>query len=83
MKSNKIKALLKIKDKKNDECYKYLGLSSNQSLSMKYTRESFSSDDLIKIAELTDTTLAFIDNKTNDVVVRFDINDINKNLTKK
>lgn len=79
MKSNKIKALLKIKEISNMECFKFLKLASQQSLSNKFKNEAFSADDLIKLAELTDTTLAFIDNKTNNILIKFDKSDLKDN----
>lgn len=61
--SEKIKALLQIKGKKKNELATYLGMNS-QSLSNKFSRDSFSSDDLIKISNFLDCSLAFeIDDK--------------------
>lgn len=50
--TNKVKALLAMQDKKNIELAKYLKITP-QSLQNKFTRGSFSAEDLIKIAEFT------------------------------
>lgn len=61
--SEKIKALLRMRGKKNKELAEYLGMNS-QSLSNKFTRNSFSAEDLIKISSFLDCSLAFeIDEK--------------------
>lgn len=56
--TQKVKALLSIKGKKNIELAKYLGMSP-QSLQNKLNRGSFSAEDLIKIADFTGTSLVF------------------------
>ncbi len=58
--ANKIKALLKMKDKKTMDLATHLGLSTRQALNNKFNRGSFSADDLIKTAEFLDCELAFI-----------------------
>lgn len=61
--SEKIKALLQIKGKKKNELAEYLGMNS-QSLSNKFSRDSFSAEDLIKIADFLGCSLIFeIDDK--------------------
>ena len=62
--TEKVKALLSIKGKKNIELAEHLGMSP-QSLQNKLNRSSFSAEDLIKIADFTGATLAFevIDNQ--------------------
>lgn len=77
-KSSKVKALLSLKDKKGVDFANALGLSKPQALTTKYSREAFSSDDLIKLSQLTNTRLAFIDNKTNKELISFDETDIKK-----
>ncbi|GFI60890.1 hypothetical protein IMSAG049_00039 [Clostridiales bacterium] len=73
--SGKIKALLSIKDKSHAELAEHLGISS-QALSNKFYRDSFSSSDLIKIADFAGCPLAFmVDDALN---ISFDINDIGK-----
>ena len=72
MLTDKIKALLALKGKKNVELAKYLGISP-QSLRNKFARGSYSAEDLIKIADFLGCNLLFeIDNQ------RFvlDMNDI-------
>lgn len=56
--TDKVKALLSIKGKKNIELAAHLGISP-QSMQNKFNRGSFSAEDLIKISEFTDCTLAF------------------------
>ena len=56
--TEKVKALLSIKGKKNIELAEHLGMSP-QSLQNKLNRSSFSAEDLIKIADFTGATLAF------------------------
>lgn len=77
-KSSKIKALLSMKDIKNSQYADILKLARQQALTTKYARESFTSDDLIKLALLTNTRLSFIDNETNKELISFDENDIKK-----
>lgn len=74
-KSTKIKTLLTANEIKGKDVYGYLGLARQQALTTKYARDAFSGDDLIKIAKLTNTKLAFIDTNNNPVVI-FDENDI-------
>lgn len=56
--TEKIKALLSIKGKKNVELAAHLGISP-QSMQNKFNRGSFSAEDLIRISEFLDCTLAF------------------------
>lgn len=76
-KSSKIKALLAMNDIKSNEYAKKLKLANPQALTTKYARESFTSDDLIKLADLTGTKLAFVDDQEN-VVIKFDKDDLRK-----
>ncbi len=78
MKSVKIKALLMMNEKQNKEYANKLGLKNQQALTTKYARGSFTSDDLIKLADLTDTQLAFVD-KSGKVLISFDNDDLNPN----
>lgn len=57
--SDKIKALMKLAGKNNDELAAYLGLKSTQALHNKFSRGSFSAEDLIKIADFLDCDLNF------------------------
>jgi transcriptional regulator with XRE-family HTH domain len=61
--SDKIKALLKLKGKSNQGLAKYLGISS-QALSNKFYRDSYSGEDLIKVAAFLECELAFITGDT-------------------
>ncbi len=56
--TEKIKALLSIKGKKNVELAAHLGISP-QSMQNKFNRGSFSAEDLIRISEFLDCTLVF------------------------
>lgn len=75
-KSNKIKALLSMKGLKNSAYAESLGLARQQALTTKYARDSFTSDDLIQLAELTDTQLSFTDKETGKILISFDKDDI-------
>lgn len=57
--ANRIKSLLSMAGKKQIELAAYMGISP-QSLQNKFSRGSFSADDLIKIANFTGAELAFI-----------------------
>lgn len=57
--SNKIKALIKLKNKDNAGLAKHLGIST-QAFSNKLYRDSFSAADLIKIAAYLECDLAFV-----------------------
>ena len=61
--SDKIKALLKLKGKNNKGLAEYLGIS-DQALSNKFYRDSYSGEDLIKIAGYLECELAFIAGET-------------------
>ena len=61
--SDKIKALLKLQGKNNKGLAEYLGIS-NQALSNKFYRDSYSGEDLIKIAVYLECELAFITGAT-------------------
>ena len=74
--SNKIKGLLKLRGKKAIEYTKALELGSAAALNMKYVREAFKVQDLIVLAELTETELAFIDKETGKAIVVFNKEDI-------
>lgn len=56
--TDKIKALLSIKGKKNIDLAEYLGISP-QSMQNKLSRGSFSAEDLIKIADFLECRLEF------------------------
>lgn len=73
--TDKIKALLSIKGKKNIELAAYLGISP-QSLQNKFNRGSFSAEDLIRISDFLDCMLAFEVNDTQKIIL--DKSDIRK-----
>lgn len=56
----KVKALLTIFGKKQNDLLTVLDLSSKQSLSNKMANERWSADDLAKVADLCGCKLAFI-----------------------
>lgn len=55
--TDKVKAAMVVRGKKNKELAQYFGIT-DQSLSNKFNRGSFSAEDLIKIANFTGATLA-------------------------
>ena len=57
--SDKIKALLKLKNMNNKGLAEYLGISA-QALSNKFYRNSYSGEDLIKIADYLGCEIVFI-----------------------
>ena len=61
--SDKVKALLKLQGKNNKGLAEYLGIS-DQALSNKFYRDSYSGEDLIKIATYLECELAFIAGST-------------------
>ncbi|NSJ39385.1 bacteriophage CI repressor [Enterocloster clostridioformis] len=56
--TDKVRAAINLSGKSNTELAAYLGIS-NQSLSNKLSRGSFSAEDLIKIADFSGSTLLF------------------------
>lgn len=73
--TDKIKALLSIKGKKNVELAAYLGISP-QSLQNKFNRGSFSAEDLIKVSDFLGCTLAFeVDTAQKIILDKSDIRD--------
>lgn len=74
MKDNKIKGLLALNNKNNSDFAEYLN-KSKQFISNKMRSQVWSVDEFILLAELTNTTLAFIDNE-NNVIIKFDKSDL-------
>ena len=70
--SEKIKAGLKLEDRKIDELAKMFGIS-RPSMSNKFHRESFSAEDLIKIADFLGYSLTLVGGKHS---ITFDMGDI-------
>ena len=76
--SDKIKALLKLQGKNNSGLAEYLGIS-DQALSNKFYRDSYSGEDLIKIADFLGCELAFIAGETK---IGLSLEDIKNNVKK-
>lgn len=76
MKYNKIEALLKLKNMSMSDFARYKNVSRQQ-ISNKKKTDTFRADELIEVALLTNTKLAFIDENNNPVIV-FGENDIKK-----
>lgn len=73
--SKKVKALISIKNKDLEGLANALGISK-QALSNKFYRDSFSGEDLIKIAEYLGCDLAFIIDDTQRIILdKTDIKD--------
>lgn len=73
--SSKIKALLNITGKDHAGLAAYLGISK-QALSNKLYRDSFSAEDLIKVAAFLECELAFVVNGGQKITLTQ--NDLNK-----
>ena len=73
--ANKIKYVMGEKGKKRDDIAKVLDISS-QAVSNKFNRDSFSVEDLIKIAVCLGVSLALVDNTDNGKIIEFDMSDI-------
>lgn len=58
--SNQIRALLNLTGKKQIDLQEALGMGSKQSLNNKFSRDSWSAEDLIRVAQATGCKLAFI-----------------------
>lgn len=56
--SQKIKSALKLGNKKQIELAEYMGMTK-QTLGNKFSRDSWTASDLIKVAELTGSKIAF------------------------
>lgn len=75
--NNKIKALLSLKNLNMTRFAEYMGMSKS-SLGNKAKRGTWNTCDLIKLAELTGTALAFNDKETGKPLIEFDTSDIQK-----
>lgn len=72
---NKIRALLELKNKTvNDLCTVLNSLAP--AIYRKLNKNTFKTEEIIKIAEMTNTTLAFVDNETGKTLIEFDSSDI-------
>lgn len=76
MLGNKIKALLNLKNKSTNDLCEALNII-NVAFYRKVKNNTFKADELIKIADLTDTKLAFIDNDDKPIII-FDNKDLQK-----
>lgn len=70
--ANKLKYVMGEKNKRREDIANVLKIS-NQAVSNKFNRDSFSAEDLIKIANCLGVSLALIDNNK---TVSFDLDDI-------
>ena len=70
--ANKIKYVMGEKSKKREDIATVLKISS-QAVSNKFNRDSFSVEDLIKIADCLGVTLAMVDNGK---IIEFGLDDI-------
>lgn len=75
--SDKIKILLLLKGKKQNELIDCWKANSAQAINNKLRRDSISASDLIRLADMTETQLAFID-QDEKPVIKFDKKDIDK-----
>jgi hypothetical protein len=78
MKKDKIKALLSLKGLNMTSYANCLG-KSKQQISNKNKTDVWSLDEIIKLADLTNTTLAFNDKETGKSLIEFDNEDIKEN----
>lgn len=75
MVNNKIKALLSLKNLNMTRYAEHMKMSKS-SLGNKAKRGTWNANDLIKLADLTGTTLAFNDKETGKALIEFDMEDI-------
>ena len=76
MKYNKVEALLKLKGFNMSDYARHLNVSRQQ-ISNKKKNDTFRADELISLADMTNTHLAFID-ETGKALITFDVEDIKK-----
>lgn len=77
---DKIKALLKLHGKGNKDGAAALGMPYH-SFANKINQREFNTSELIRLADLTGTTLAFID-ENGKPIIEFDINDLDETTEK-
>ena len=75
--ANKIKFIMGEKAKKREDIAKVLKITS-QAVSNKFNRDSFSVEDLIKIADCLGVSLALVDNGK---IIEFGLDDLRKEGT--
>ena len=76
MVADKIRALLKMRKLTSKGLSEYLGLPRTQALNTKYLRQSFRWNELIQIAQFTDTRLVFVDAKTGEELIELSPSDL-------
>lgn len=75
----KIKALIELKNKSQvDIAPKYNMSKESFNNKLRSAETRFNLSDLVKLADLTDTQLCFVDKKTGDILIKFDSEDIKK-----
>lgn len=72
---NKIRALLELRNKSTEDVCKRLEIF-NAAYYRKIKKNTFKTEELIKLAELTDTQLCFADKETGKILISFDKDDI-------
>lgn len=77
--TNKIKSILSLKGFSFADYARKLDITP-QSLQTKAKKDAYKIKDLLKLAELTDTRLCFVDKKTGDMLIKFDCEDIKKEV---
>lgn len=75
MLSKKIKLFLKENKLKAIDYAKVLGLNSPQSLNRKYTRKSFTIQEIIKLANMLDCDVSITD-KNGNIITQFTTSDL-------
>ena len=75
MTKNKIKSLLSLKGFSFSDWAKHLNITP-KALNTKKNKNQYKFSDLLNLADLTNTRLSFIDNKTNKELISFDKDDI-------
>lgn len=73
--SDKIKALVKEKKRHNKDLMGCLSVKSTQALSNKYARNTFTAEELVKIADFLGVELAFLDG---DKTIAITLEDVQK-----
>lgn len=74
MKCNKIEALLSLKGTNQTALAKFMNIT-RQGLNTKKKNDTYNADDLIKVAEFTNTRLCYVDEK-GKVLIEFDADDL-------
>lgn len=74
---NTVKAIASLNGLSNQQLADALGLAFVQSLLNKYSRNSFSGQDLLKIAKVCNCELAFVD-RDGRVILRFPSEEVKK-----